>query len=155
MTDDSETRVTDILVEKNISWDVIREIMRYSFDINDGDILIEWNRREPYETDVSNITCLCILNKLSGDVSLMITVYRYKISNDLALKNIIRGFMKFRVASYFMKDDFDDFYHVDETGDIDIVRQVWDDDDESGSYYFEALSSYDGSLGEGFLDSIT
>ncbi len=69
MEDDSESKVTDILVEKKISSALIRGILLDAFNINEDSILILQNSHEPYKEDLSNIHCLCLTSTLRGDVS--------------------------------------------------------------------------------------
>ena len=59
--------------------------------------------------------------------------------------------MKFKVSTYIDKDNFDDFYHVDETGNLVIATEVYKDgQQDADAHYFVIKGPYDGSLGEEF-----
>lgn len=144
----------DVVLSKNIDTELIASILFDAFGLEKDRIAIFTSDQMRGEIERSvNEELLCVIYEVSGDVSLILRISDFNISNEnrAAQKRLILTFMKYRVASYFDKDNFDDFYHVDELGNLLIAREVWDDSiDDTSVHYFTTLGPYNGGLGDDF-----
>lgn len=141
-----ETGCRDVFVVKRIDDEKIREILAYVFDMEKDEIAVISHENNPMLLGAESAKLLCLTHTRRGDVSLWLALAGYRMSDDLALKRLIGGFMKFRTSCYIDKDNYDDFYHVDEAGNLVIATEVYDDD-EGDVHKFVVKGPYDGSLG--------
>ena len=144
-----EHGLCDILVAKRISEEKIREILMDAFGLNgDGIMVVPYERlQDPLGTDPSNVTCLCTTHEARGDISMMLSVSGCPESDDIAKKKLIYSFLKFGVSAYFDKDNFNEFYHIDESNKLVIAVETNGAGSVDDIARFAFKSPYDGSLG--------
>lgn len=140
----------DVLVVERIADEKIREILAHIFKTDKDRIAVFPSENIP-EHSADSADIFCFTRTLKGDAPLMLDIAGYWFSDDEALMRLVGGFMKFKVACYIDKDNFDDFYHVDASGNLVIAREVYEDDYANADVHrFVVTGPYDGSLGEEF-----
>lgn len=87
--------------------------------------------------DTSDIECLCVYSRISGDASLLLQLFNYKISNEEVFSRVFDVASARGVDCYIPYDNFDNWIHINTKGLVNYVKQV--ESNDSDFFYFSEL----------------
>jgi len=126
----------DFLLVDKLSHIQIGEFVSKIFDCSIDRVKVfeldEFNSLTPEELDAFELDCVCKIMPARGDVSLILELIRYEITDDEVFNRIVETATKEKVRCYIAYDEFCDWIYA---GEGDSPRHVFEIPHDEQDYF--------------------
>lgn len=107
----THSKMIDFYIKEKICPDEVKVILSGLFRCTSDKILVlpleEFNEIILLKQGFDEMVCLCTYIETNGDAALLLQLYRYEMSDDDLLKNLVNFSRNSHFSFYFPFDDFD------------------------------------------------
>lgn len=124
----------DFYITENISNQKIKQLLVETMDIVERKIFIGNLDDLNNESISADYKCLCIVEPIKGDVSLLLQIYRIDVDMPIFTEKLKQFCKSQSISCYLPYGDFDDYYFIDSSGQLSLV--VRDESSSNTELYF-------------------
>jgi len=116
----------DVLIKEKLTDQLIHEFVSHIFNTSTERIIVTSNDDLSTlpEIDFFDIDCFCVKSDVNGDVSLLLSLYRYELYNNSLIRCIQNACEKFRITCYIPMDSFDNWYRINGICETKTVKEL-------------------------------
>lgn len=74
--------------------------------------------------DTSIFQCLCVFSFVTGDVKMLIQLFKIKKTNKMIEKKLIREAINLKIECYIPYNEFDEWIYINKDGDLKIIKEL-------------------------------